>query len=63
MQSPAQKKNADRFTGFADTYDRARPAMPYYPVERITAYLGCRPDTVVDLGCGTGLSTLIWQGN
>lgn len=63
MQSPAQKKNADRFTGFADTYDRARPAMPYYPVERITAYLGRRPDTVVDLGCGTGLSTLIWQGN
>lgn len=55
--------NADRFTGFAGTYDAARPAMPPYVVEQLTAYLGCTPDTVVDLGSGTGLSTRAWQGH
>lgn len=56
------QKNAARFTGFADTYDRARPAVPDYPVNIIRRYLGHTPDTVVDLGCGTGLSTRIWKG-
>jgi len=54
--------NADRFTGFAGLYDAARPAMPLFPVEIITAYLGKRPGLVVDMGCGTGLSTLVWKG-
>lgn len=57
----SMQKNADRFTGFADIYDGARPAMPYYPVKIIKKYLGREPDTVIDLGCGTGLSTLVWQ--
>ena len=26
------QKNADRFRGFADAYDDARPRMPLYPV-------------------------------
>lgn len=56
-------KNANRFMGFADTYDNARPSMPLYPVNIIKRYLGHEPNTVVDLGCGTGLSTVIWQGN
>ena len=56
------KKNADRFHGFADTYDEVRPKMPAYPTEVITRWLERRPQTVVDLGCGTGLSLLIWQG-
>lgn len=56
-------KNADRFTGFADIYDDCRPRMPAYVVEIIEKYLGASPDTVVDMGCGTGLSTLAWQGN
>lgn len=55
-------KNADRFTGFADIYDSARPAVPEFPVKIIEKYLGKMPDTVVDMGCGTGLSTLIWIG-
>lgn len=55
-------KNAGRFSGFADTYDQARPKMPLYPVEIITRYLHKKPDLVIDLGCGTGLSTLIWKG-
>lgn len=57
------KKNADRFNGFADIYDRARPGMPYYPVSVAERYFGGKIKTVADLGCGTGLSTLIWQDN
>jgi len=56
------KKNADRFTGFADVYDSARPAMPLYPAEVIIRYLGRNPECAVDLGCGTGLSLAIWPG-
>ena len=57
------EKNADRFTGFADIYDEARPVMPTHTVSVITRYLGHRSINVVDLGCGTGLSTVIWSGN
>ncbi len=60
MQSDRQK-NADRFKGFADVYDQARPSVPRYPVEVVCRYLGKNPETVVDLGCGTGLSTVIWE--
>ena len=56
-------KNAGRFTGFADVYDQARPSMPFYPVKIIRTYLGKKPDHVVDLGCGTGLSSLVWKGH
>lgn len=56
-----EQKNADRFTGFADVYDSARPSVPLYPVQIAVNYLGKTPDRVVDLGCGTGLSTLIWK--
>ncbi len=54
-------KNADRFKGFADIYEKARPKVPEYPVKIICKYLGKNPDTVVDLGCGTGLSTFVWE--
>ena len=54
-------KNADRFVGFADTYENARPAMPQYPITVIKKYLKREPEIVVDLGCGTGLSTVIWK--
>jgi len=54
--------NADRFLGFANAYNEARPECPQYVIEIAEKYLGCRPDVVVDLGCGTGLSTFIWNG-
>ena len=54
--------NADRFVGFADVYEENRPAVPERCIQIITDYLGKVPDTVVDFGCGTGLSTQAWQG-
>ena len=54
-------KNADRFKGFVELYDNTRPVCPNYVVDILTRYLDHRPKTVVDIGCGTGLSTLIWQ--
>ncbi|NLW89338.1 MAG: class I SAM-dependent methyltransferase [Clostridiaceae bacterium] len=54
--------NANRFTGFADIYDNSRPVMPTHVISLITGYLGCRPQNVVDLGSGTGLSTAVWEG-
>jgi ubiquinone/menaquinone biosynthesis C-methylase UbiE len=62
MELSELQKNADRFTGYADLYEKARPRCPGAVPEILTAYLGRRPDTVVDLGCGTGLSTLAWSG-
>lgn len=61
ISSTEQTKNADRFTGFSDVYDSSRPKLPDFPVAIALKYLGRPADLVVDLGCGTGLSTLIWQ--
>src|SRR5215510_15703741 len=50
--------NADRFSGFAEPYDRVRPTPPDDLAAAICAYSGePRPALVVDLGSGTGLST------
>jgi len=53
--------NAERFLSFADVYDSARPKCPEKVKEIIVKYLGKNPSFVVDLGCGTGLSTTIWS--
>jgi ubiquinone/menaquinone biosynthesis C-methylase UbiE len=52
--------NVDRFLGFAGLYDSARPKSPRAAREIIIEYLGAAPGLVVDLGCGTGLSTMEW---
>lgn len=53
-----------RFSGFADTYDRARPRPPAAIAKLLLDTIGAdRADTVVDIGCGTGLSTVIWAGH
>jgi SAM-dependent methyltransferase len=49
--------NAQRFSGFADLYDRVRPVPPGALAEVIIGYAGRRPALAVDLGSGTGLST------
>lgn len=53
--------NADRFIGFADIYENSRPTVPAHAIEIITDYFGKTPETVVDLGCGTGLSIRAWE--
>lgn len=52
----------DRFTGFADLYDRGRPQPPPELATLLSQYSGVERPRVVDLGAGTGLSTSVWQG-
>ncbi len=49
--------NAQRFSGFADLYDAVRPVPPTALAAVVSSYAAGRADLVVDLGCGTGLST------
>ncbi|HEX9415393.1 MAG TPA: class I SAM-dependent methyltransferase [Gaiellaceae bacterium] len=49
--------------GFATGYDRYRPRPPATLLETLCRYARVeRPSLVVDLGCGTGLSTRAWSG-
>ncbi len=61
MSSPHLRPNVERFAGFASLYDDVRPQPPKVIID-ILAQLALveRPKLVVDLGCGTGLSTRIW---
>ncbi|WP_251550383.1 class I SAM-dependent methyltransferase [Neobacillus muris] len=56
----ANRNNIERFTGFGSLYDQNRPSAPNEVVKIITAYLKGRPKLVMDVGCGTGLSTFLW---
>jgi ubiquinone/menaquinone biosynthesis C-methylase UbiE len=50
-----------RFSGFADQYDAYRPQTPPVILDILTQLAQVeRPKLVVDLGSGTGLSTLAW---
>ena len=51
------KKFYERFLGYADTYDEGRPKLPSKAIEIIKTYLDNKIETIVDIGCGTGLST------
>jgi ubiquinone/menaquinone biosynthesis C-methylase UbiE len=56
-----ENANVARFTGFADIYDRYRPKPPEMIADLLLQLAGMdHAGQVVDLGCGTGLSTLIW---
>jgi SAM-dependent methyltransferase len=49
--------------GFAARYDRYRPRTPRALLDVLCRYARAeRPALVVDLGCGTGLSTRVWSG-
>lgn len=49
--------------GFAARYDRFRPRPPSVLLDVLCRYARTeRPALVVDLGCGTGLSTRAWSG-
>jgi SAM-dependent methyltransferase len=57
------KNTMERWSGFADQYARFRPAPPKILAGILTRLAGVeRPNLVVDLGSGTGLSTRYWEG-
>ena len=47
----------ERFLGYAKTYDEGRPQLPNKALEILKIYLNRDIDVIVDIGCGTGLST------
>lgn len=58
---PSFAVNVRRFMGFADTYNAHRPQPPGIIADILTQMAAVpRPHLVVDLGCGTGLSTRLW---
>lgn len=56
------KINSSRFSGFVKLYENSRPTIPEQACDIVLNYLGHKPLQIVDLGCGTGLSTLAWSG-
>lgn len=56
------KINSNRFLGFAQLYENSRPTIPESACAMVLNYLEHKPEQIVDLGCGTGLSTLAWVG-
>jgi ubiquinone/menaquinone biosynthesis C-methylase UbiE len=50
-----------RFTGLAEVYERTRPSYPVELFAWIEREAGLAPGAaIVDLGCGTGISTRLW---
>lgn len=47
----------NRFLGFANVYDEGRPKLPKQAIEILKTYLDNNIETIIDIGCGTGLST------
>lgn len=52
-----------RFTGFADQYDDVRPRPPTEIVQLLMQWSGVSAPQVIDVGAGTGLSTIVWSGS
>jgi ubiquinone/menaquinone biosynthesis C-methylase UbiE len=55
--------SVERFTGFADVYDRVRPSPPEVIADLLLQLAKLEmAERVVDLGCGSGLSITMWVG-
>lgn len=53
------KNGYDRFYGFANIYDEGTPNLPKKAIEILKQYLKEEIDLIVDIGCGTGNSTIV----
>jgi ubiquinone/menaquinone biosynthesis C-methylase UbiE len=57
------KPSVERFTGFADVYDQARPSPPEAIADLLLQLAKLEmAERVVDLGSGSGLSMVMWVG-
>ena len=57
-----ERQILERFTGFSKLYDRSRPKPPKILTGLVLGLLKKdKVKKVIDLGCGTGLSTFIWS--
>ena len=62
MQKIVHAKNFEQWSGLTETYHNSRPVPPETIKKIILSWLRREPDVVVDVGCGTGLSTTVWDG-
>ena len=49
----------ERFKGFSNVYNESRPMLPREAIEILKKYKDTNIETIIDIGCGTGLSTLV----
>jgi len=61
MGKLVHEQNYEQWSGLSEKYHSDRPLPPDIIVKIILSWLQRNPDTVVDIGCGTGLSTIIWN--
>src|SRR5258705_6288211 len=55
--------SVERFTGFAQVYDQVRPSPPEAIADLLLQFAKLETaERVVDLGCGSGLSMMMWVG-
>jgi ubiquinone/menaquinone biosynthesis C-methylase UbiE len=57
------KPSVERFTGFANVYDQVRPSPPEAIADLLLQLAQVEvAERVVDVGCGSGLSMMMWVG-
>ena len=55
------KMNFEQWSVVSKNYHNIRPTPPEVIIKIILSWLSNPPGTIVDIGCGTGLSTMIWK--